>query len=424
MKINSLKIINHHEGWEIDTIHFDRLNLLVGVSGAGKTRILESLELLGNIFSPYSIFEEFNGFEWCLNYITKDGKVCEWRGRFEKIEKENIFVVFDSDSDKNGKKYRIVNESFSIDGVIVLERTNINNIIVFNEKQEKIENLFDFKSALNIFRSDGETETLFEQAVSEIEYMKLKDYRDRTSNFKLISDEHIEKLKETFKSYEELTIVGGNNITKLHWVYLDYPEIFRQVRDKFIVIFPKVENIIFRKIKVKTFSKLELFDVLFIKEKGVKKWIRIDKLSAGMLRTLFYICDIYLSPKGTVILIDEFENNLDVNCLSLLTEDLLLENQDIQFILTSHHPYIINHIPHEYWKIVTRQGNKIQVKDAKDLHLKGSKQAVFMKLLDLFDEQRIPQNSSLIHSLLHKGKEIWDSIFNKKFPKAERKSDS
>lgn len=38
----------------------------------------------------------------------------------------------------------------------------------------------------------------------------------------------------------------------------------------------------------------------------------------------------------------EFENGLGVNCIDVLAEILLSERKDLQFIITSHHPKIIN----------------------------------------------------------------------------------
>ncbi|MGD1715765.1 AAA family ATPase [Dapis sp. BLCC M172] len=98
-----------------------------------------------------------------------------------------------------------------------------------------------------------------------------------------------------------------------------------------------------------------------MKEKGVSNWILPPHISSGMFKTLMYISELYLSPEGSVILIDEFEKSLGVNCLDSVT-DLILENPRLEFIITSHHPYIINNIGNKYWKIVTHQGNIITVK--------------------------------------------------------------
>jgi AAA15 family ATPase/GTPase len=101
-----------------------------------------------------------------------------------------------------------------------------------------------------------------------------------------------------------------------------------------------------------------------------------------MFKTLMYISEIYLYPEGTVILIDEFENSLGVNCIDIVT-DLLMEKRNLQFILTSHHPYIINKIGMEYWKIVTRKGGVVTVKDAKSFNLGKTRHQAFTQLINL-----------------------------------------
>ena len=95
-----------------------------------------------------------------------------------------------------------------------------------------------------------------------------------------------------------------------------------------------------------------------------------------------HISELYLSTEGTVILIDEFENSLGVNCIDVVT-DLLIENRELQFIITSHHPYIINKIGMEHWKIVTRKGGIVTAKDVKEFNLPKSRHQAFMQLMNL-----------------------------------------
>lgn len=123
--------------------------------------------------------------------------------------------------------------------------------------------------------------------------------------------------------------------------------------------------------------------IIQIKEKGVEKWISQSDISSGMLRSLMQISEIYLCPEGSVLLMDEFENSLGVNCIDELTNDILSVDRNIQFILTSHHPYIINNIPYQNWKIVTRKGGKVMVKSATDYRIGESKHDYFMQLLQL-----------------------------------------
>ena len=80
-----------------------------------------------------------------------------------------------------------------------------------------------------------------------------------------------------------------------------------------------------------------------------------------------HLLELALASPGTVIVIDEFENSLGVNCLPALSDLLLDHARELQFILTSHHPYVINNIPSTWWKVVTRQGGVVTVKDAESI---------------------------------------------------------
>jgi hypothetical protein len=97
-----------------------------------------------------------------------------------------------------------------------------------------------------------------------------------------------------------------------------------------------------------------------------------------------YISELYLAPENSIILIDEFENSLGVNCLDSVTE-LVLENKKLQFIITSHHPYIINNVSPAYWKIVTRKAGLITVRDSKYFHISESRQKAFIDLIDVLE---------------------------------------
>ncbi len=43
MRIKSLEYHDHARGWKFEPVEFSNLNLLVGVSGAGKTQILNAI---------------------------------------------------------------------------------------------------------------------------------------------------------------------------------------------------------------------------------------------------------------------------------------------------------------------------------------------------------------------------------------------
>ena len=176
---------------------------------------------------------------------------------------------------------------------------------------------------------------------------------------------------------------------KLAIAYKNKMEIFNTVKENFINVFTQVEDI--------KLEPLEEGDVPFflrnsprlqIKEKNVSKWILQNKISSGMFKTLMQISQLFLCAENTVILIDEFENSLGINCIDTLTETLLYDNRDLQFILTSHHPYIINAIGMKYWKVVSRNGGVISTKNAEEYKLGKSRHEAFKQLIQLNDYRK------------------------------------
>jgi hypothetical protein len=123
---------------------------------------------------------------------------------------------------------------------------------------------------------------------------------------------------------------------------------------------------------------------LAIKEVGVPNWVLGPDLSSGMFRTFVHLMEFELSPNGTVYLIDEVENSLGLNCLGPVIDHVKQKSRDIQFILTSHHPYIINNIGIDDWRIVTRKGSTVTVKNAAEIPaLNGqSRQDKFIRLIN------------------------------------------
>ena len=107
------------------------------------------------------------------------------------------------------------------------------------------------------------------------------------------------------------------------------------------------------------------------------------RVSSGMFRTLIHIAELYLVPAGTLILIDEFENSLGVNCIDELTDRIMSSGRELRFIITSHHPYIINNIDFKHWKLITRTAGTVKALAPETLNLGKSKHDAFIQLLNL-----------------------------------------
>ena len=78
-------------------------------------------------------------------------------------------------------------------------------------------------------------------------------------------------------------------------------------------------------------------------------------------------------------MIDEFENGLGLNCMGPLLEQIVTR-EDLQLILSSHHPYIINNIPNEAWQIITSEQSTIHVQSAEEFGIGKTKYDAFFEL--------------------------------------------
>jgi len=381
MKIISLRIKNNLLGWDFDEVDFSsNLTLLVGVSGAGKTQILRAILDLKSIVNGKAI----NGLEWKINFYTVNNTEFIWEGSFETIETDESTFY-------EGENEDIFYEDEDDYPSLLYEKLTSQNDVIIERSPEKIKfkniempKLSSYQSIIYTLREESMIKEAYD-ALNKIEY---RDQTRNGLNVYRISDKPLHFLTSKYKTLESIINSDENIHAKLYFVHENKLNIFNKIKSKFIEIFQQVEDIKIKLLHTHHTSTGRLFiPFIFIKENCVPQWIRDDKMSSGMLRTLIHISEIYLSTPGTVILIDEFENSLGINCIDILTDDLIHENKTLQFIATSHHPYIINNIPYEYWKIVTRKGGHINIRDASDYNLGKSKQEAFLQLTKILEKQ-------------------------------------
>jgi predicted ATPase len=345
---------------------------LVGASGVGKTKILGAIAQLKEIAQGHS----FNGIAWNVKFETLEKKTYIWQGEFEQRAKSPFDL---SDEAKKEEKYNIISEQLIENDIKIINRNS--DKLIFNG--EETVKLSPQQSAVSLLKE----EELISPVFKSLTKVQLIDYTEilwksmivisdiTTTEYLVKKYDTIEKIKESNKEiYEKLFLASVVNNS-----------IFESIKRRYITIFPQVEDIRFAPADSTTdtpFYFKEDYLVAQIKEKGVERWIQ--EFSSGMFRSLMQIGELYLCPEGSVLLKDEFENSLGVNCIDELTNDILNSEREIQFILTSHHPYIINNIPYQNWKIVTRKGGNVSIKDAADYKIGvSSKHDAFMQLLQL-----------------------------------------
>lgn len=378
MKIKTFKYMNKNLELEINTISFSNLSLLVGVSGVGKTIILQSILDLRNISKGKSL----SGVEWEIKFsIKQEEKNYLWKGAFEKSEMgavENNF--YDDDYDEAETLVpppKIIYEELYLENKLIVERKE-NDIKLQDKPTPK---LSSHKSVINLFNEEDIISSVYEN------FNKIIRSDDSSVRGIPIFD-NFDKFIKKHTTIDSLQKANIPIYLKLAIAYKNKMEIFNIIKENFINVFKQVENI---KLEPLEEGNLPFFlqnsPRLQIKEKNVSKWILHNKISSGMFKTLIQISQLFLCAESTVILIDEFENSLGINCIDTLTENLLYDDRDLQFILTSHHPYIINAIGIDYWKVVSRNGGIISTKNAKEYKLGKSRHEAFKQLIQL-DEYR------------------------------------
>ncbi|MGB1251604.1 MAG: AAA family ATPase [Candidatus Promineifilaceae bacterium] len=359
MQILSLEYEDKLRRWKLEQMDFRLLTLIVGASGVGKTQVLQAVGYLKLIASGAS----FSGVKWNVKFQTLSGVIFRWYGEFS------------TDADiKNGNvnASRIIEEGLHSNGQRVIEREN--GVILFNNEQTIT--LPHERSVLDMLRENPVVSDAY-TALGQIRFTQSNNWKMPSG---LLFGPGPAFNLDQYNSLEEVQSSNESLLAKLYLLNRTEPDLFSQWRSQCKSVFPFIEDI---RVKADRYQEGEGVDVTVeIKEYGVDQWISEYHLSSGMHRTLLQIAELYLIPSGSLILIDEFENSLGVNCIDEVM-DLILGSQKLQFIITSHHPYIINGISSANWKMLTRSGGVVKAHDVEDLGFGKSKHQAFMQLINL-----------------------------------------
>ena len=361
--------------WRLEELSLDKLTLLVGASGVGKTQILRALMALKQATRGSS----GNGVAWSIEFETTDGKIYVWQGKFEN-KGASTGIIANEEDKKNLPK--IIFEKLYLDGNLIVERTS--ERILFNGQPTV--KLSQQESILSLLKE----EDLVKPAHEEFKHLYLYDHSNSAGTAKSFSFLNANQLLGKYNTLQKIQKSELETPLKLFLLSKADKKTFDLIKQRFIDIFPEVEDLKIAPLvsngqDVPDFLKDYTF--IQIKEKDVKHWINQTRISSGMLRTLLQLSELYLCAEGTIFLIDEFENSLGINCINEITNDILSSRRQLQFILTSHHPYIIDAINFDNWKLVTRNAGIIKTHDISKFNIGKSKHSAFMQLLQLDEYQ-------------------------------------
>ncbi len=361
------------EAWEFEESSFDRINLLVGASGSGKTRFLNTLFNIANTVvqgTPFRIGQwrlsvSTEAYEYQWEYegtgdISIATKPRELRINRDIVKRKQI---------KGNADYEMVvdrrSEDFIFSGSKLPKLQKDRLSITLLKEEEAISPLYDVfaKVQRRSFHAEG---LLDAQAIIAL-------------SPEVIQKATAEGLEGLWKGEYPLN-------AKLFFLKNSFPSLYELAVETFRGVFTTITDCDVQEMKnprvrIDTRGILPAF---FIKEKGVNRWVPLQELSSGMQKVLLIVTDILTLPRGSIYLIDEYENSLGVNAIDFLPQFIVDHGENIQFFITTHHPYLINSMPMKNWRVFRRVGSKVSIKPGSEFEEKygKSKQRAFTQLIN------------------------------------------
>lgn len=367
MRVKWIEFENTQTGLKIERIEFySDITLLVGLSGVGKTQILNAVEYSLNLAVRNDVIMR----PYCVNMgIEVEDDIYEWSYRIGSVENEKLLF-------ENQDEYCIKYEKLIKNGKVIFERTD-ENITV--EGYERVPQPKKDESLLSQYSEDKE----FEKLISGIRklYSVEMELEIRggigSENFNRLKARVIETINKREKKVPFKTFSHLPAAIKIYIVKRYYEDIYIKIFDAVKELFMEIEDI-----DVVEDEDREMY-LVAIKVYG-KRLLQQD-ISNGMLKSIYYIVELFTMSDDSLVLIDEFENGLGVNCIDLLSEILLYERKDLQFIITSHHPKIINGIEQNRWKIIDRDGAVVKNSNSSSYGIGNSQHEAYFNLINRWE---------------------------------------
>ena len=367
VKLKWIEFENLRTGLKIERVVFnDDITLLVGLSGVGKTQILNAIEYSLKLAVNKNLRLEPYNTTLCFQIGEE---VYVWSYRIQQDHTEDIF------ESKEIKYFFAYEKLQNIKGDILMQRTS-DTIQVTG--YDKVPTPKKDESLLVQYSEDAFVKPINSEMLKlypiEIEMDVRGAIAQESFNmFKAkIKESFKENEKQPFEKFSHLPVPLKIYITKKYYPQM-YAQIFSAVKELFMEI---------NSIDIVEDPDREIYMVA-IDVYG--KRLLQHEISNGMLKTIYYIVELITMSKNSLVLIDEFENGLGVNCIDVLAELLLGERRDLQFVITSHHPKIINQISNKKWKIIERDIATVKNFTAEEYGIMHSQHDAYFNLINRWE---------------------------------------
>ncbi len=367
MRLVSLKYGDFVVNWDFTNIELTNINLFVGESGSGKTRLLNVIFNigqkvrvdLGNHEGYWQIFFEHKNVKYFWEYEAKKNS-----SNVVAITKE---IIKRTEADGSEK--------------IIVDR----NENKFDFLGQTLPKLSKTSTSIFILKEDPSIEPIYEGFGQIMRRNFFSDELERAAAYQNIRLDLVTALDKQ----RDIMVLYGQELTisvRMYFLKKYFPDKYKIIVDYFKSIFTFIDDCDVLDLSEiqKNISLQGRSPVFVIKERKVKQTIPVQQMSSGMQKVLLIILDVITLPEASLYLIDEYENSLGINAINFLPSFLTEHGEHNQFIITSHHPYLINAIPLKHWFVFHRNGPTVKIKFGKDIEASygKSKQQAFIKLIN------------------------------------------
>ena len=353
--------------WSFSPVQIARVNLLVGNTATGKTRFLNTLFNLRR----FVVNKEPRSGDWEIEF-TDHGIKYRWNVLSFQRDQEEVQVH---------REY-VARYEANGDETVLVERDND----TFRYKTNVLPKLNKGETSISLLKDEDDIRPIYE-AFTRIKRRQFSLGADQG----ILAYEALPFIKEPQRgqqySLEELSKDSFSLNVKFFYLKKFHQRIFNSICSLFMEVFPFIKEIDVK--DAKEFAALPVHvsgvvPVISFREANVSRRILQHEISSGMKKMLLFITDMMTMPSDSMYLIDEYENSLGLNAIQFFPE--LIENESgiSQYIITSHHPYIIGNIPIQNWYVFTRKGSRVAIKYGAELadRYGKSKQQAFTQLIN------------------------------------------
>ena len=324
MKIKELSYLDPN--WELKNIQFGVVNLIVGKNATGKTRTLQTIDLLVKMIAQ----------KRDLNWGG------QWEAKFENEKKDEIRYQFSSSYQKHGVTF----EKILLNGDLVLSRDRKNN-----NEQAKIKNFLENTWDV-VYPPENKLVIHTNRDKRKFPFLEdIANWAEQSFGFKFGNINPYILLNQ--QEYDLLTAVE------------EIPALFKTLNSaEKNEIMIDINSIGYSIEKISVHDKAE-FAILFVKEQGIEKPVPHFKLSQGMFRALavmIYIQYLKSKKQPATLMIDDLCEGLDYERATKLGKLIFdkCKKDNIQLIVTSNDSFLMEVVELKYWNLLFRKGKQVE----------------------------------------------------------------